>query len=96
MHSNGAGHEVVEHRSASFCRPYDRLVLRDTKGRTIWTVLACEPADEGWTVTGDTVPSWVPNPSTRPIRGRAESFRIPRLAISLAFGEPRSIPRRSR
>jgi hypothetical protein len=26
-------------------RPYDRLVLRESKGRTIWTVLACEKSN---------------------------------------------------
>jgi hypothetical protein len=30
-----AGHELVEHRSANTYRPYDRLVFRDPKGRTI-------------------------------------------------------------
>jgi len=46
-----AGHELVEHRSAKPYRPYDRLVLRNPKGRTIWTVPSCERADEGWSIT---------------------------------------------
>jgi hypothetical protein len=46
-----AGHEIVEIRKADVTLSYDRLVLRDQKGRTIWTVLLCEPADSGWAVT---------------------------------------------
>ena len=51
MHSNGAGYELVEHRSANRYRPYGRLVLRDWKGRTMSTVLSCERADKGWNIT---------------------------------------------
>jgi len=51
-----SGHEMVEVQTAKAYRPYDRLVVRATTGRTIWAVLACEPAcepaDQGWTVTG--------------------------------------------
>jgi len=47
-----AGHEVLEIQTAKAYRPYDRLVLRDSKGQTIWTVLDCEPTDQEWTVTG--------------------------------------------
>jgi hypothetical protein len=46
-----AGHEVVEHTSANRYRPYDRLVLRDPKGRTIWTVLSCERSGKSWNIT---------------------------------------------
>jgi hypothetical protein len=45
------GHEVVEHRSGKSYRPYDRLVLRNPRGRTIWTVLSCERAGKGWSIT---------------------------------------------
>jgi len=37
-----ADHELVEHRSAKPYRPYDRLVLRNPRGRTLWTALSCE------------------------------------------------------
>lgn len=46
------GHEVVEVQTAAGYRPYHRLVLRDSRGRLIWTVLASEPAGQEWTVTG--------------------------------------------
>jgi len=49
---NIADHEVLEIQTAKSYRPYDRLILRDSKGKRIWTVLACERADQGWTVTG--------------------------------------------
>jgi hypothetical protein len=52
-----AGHEVVELQTAKPYRPYDRLVLRDSKGRTIWTVLSCEKADKGWNITAIRCPS---------------------------------------
>ena len=46
-----AGHEAVEVQTGNPYRSYDRLVLRDPKGRTIWTVLAREGVDEGWNIT---------------------------------------------
>ncbi len=46
-----AGHEVVEHRSGNAYQPYDRLVLRNSKGRTVWTVLSCGKAGKAWTIT---------------------------------------------
>lgn len=51
------GHEVVEHRSANRYHAYDRLVIRDPKGRSIWTVLSCERADKGWNITAIRCPS---------------------------------------
>lgn len=45
------GHDVVEHRSANRYQPYDRLVLRDPNGRTVWTVLSCEKAEKSWDIT---------------------------------------------
>ncbi len=44
-HREIAGHEVFEIQTAEAYRPYDRLILRDSKDRTIWTVLDCERAD---------------------------------------------------
>jgi hypothetical protein len=46
-----AGHDLVEVKLTERYRPYDRLVLRDPKARTFWTVLSCEQADEGWNIT---------------------------------------------
>ncbi len=43
-HREVADHALVEVQTAEAYRPYDKLVLRDSKGRTIWTVLACKPA----------------------------------------------------
>jgi len=45
------GHETLEVRTSRAYRPYDHLVLRAPKGRTVWTVLDCEPNGEAWTVT---------------------------------------------
>ncbi len=50
-------HEVLEIQTHQSYRPYDRLILRDAKGRTVWTVPDCEASAEGWLVTairGDT------------------------------------------
>jgi len=43
---NIAGYEVLEIQTAEAYRPYDRLILRDSKCRAIWTVLNCEPAHQ--------------------------------------------------
>lgn len=51
VHRQISGHEVVELQTARTYRPYERLILREAKGRTIWTVLLCAPSDSGWTVT---------------------------------------------
>lgn len=45
--SQTAGHEILEIQTARPYRPYDRLILRNSKGWTIWTVLRCEPARDG-------------------------------------------------
>jgi hypothetical protein len=46
-----ADHKTVELQAAKPSIPYDRLVLHDPQGRTIWTVLSCERADKGWNIT---------------------------------------------
>ncbi len=51
------GHEMVEVKTSKPYQPYDRLVLRSSKGRTISTVLLCEPAASGWSVTAIRCPS---------------------------------------
>jgi hypothetical protein len=52
-----AGHEVVEHQSANRYRLYDRLVLREPRGRTGWTVLSCEKEGRCWNITAIRCPS---------------------------------------
>ena len=37
-----ADHKTVEVQTAKPYRPYDRLVLRNPRGRTLWTVLSCK------------------------------------------------------
>jgi hypothetical protein len=88
-HREITGHEIVEVRSAEAYRPYDRLILRDSKGRTIWTVLACELAEQGWTVTGDTLPAKLSTPSPASVRGEPRAFEypfLPSFSPSVGFG----------
>jgi hypothetical protein len=55
-----ASHEILEGRTAQAYRPYDRLILRNADGRTIWTVLACKPDSETWKVTAIRCPPRCP------------------------------------
>ncbi len=51
VHRQIAGHEVGELETVEAYRPYDRLILRRSEGKTARTVLLYEPAEAGWSVT---------------------------------------------
>ena len=39
------GHDIIEVQTTLEYRPYDHLILRNPRGRTVWTVLDSEQED---------------------------------------------------
>ena len=76
------GHDVLEIQTAADYRPYDRLILRDTKGRTIWTT-GLRVGRPRMDCHRDTLPARLPSPSPAPLRG-APGSGTSSFAISLA------------
>ena len=74
VHRQISGHEVVELQTAKTYRPYERLILREAKGRTIWTVRLCAPSDSGWTS-----PRFGAGGAARCIVRSEAAFRRPRI-----------------
>ncbi len=87
---------MVEHLSGNAYRPYDQLVLRDPKGRTVWTVLSCERAGEGWNITAIRCPRNCPihRRAGRPPRDQSEIHPIAKIEVwkSGAWVDLESLP----
>jgi hypothetical protein len=92
-----ASHEVVEHRSANPFKPYDRLVLRDPKGRTVSTVLSGGKAGKELEHHGNSVSSELssfgvssktPNGESSTLRRNVTSGGVPRGAFDPCAGNP--------